>query len=162
MLRKANEFDIYLLIIRKKKKSYKNTWLILEKRTEAISGRHQKNLPIWLWPLQRVHRCQESRAVITATRCMQYPHAFAFYFLYLQTEACPTAGCSLQSPESPMPSRALEEENRDAWASSPLCQSWLVLAHGCLWGPGSQETLFLKIQHHLRRQSIISRDAVRL
>lgn len=144
-------------------------WLILEKCIEAISGRHQKNLPIWLWPLQRVHRCQESRAVITATRCMQYPHAFAFYFPYLQTEACLTAGCSLQSPESSIPFRQwtfrdLEEESgaEAAWTFSPLLQAWLVLVHGCLWGPGSQETFFLEIQHRLRRQPVISRDAVRL
>lgn len=68
MLCEANEFDIYLLLFRKKSRT--NWWLILGKCIETIPGRHQETLPIWPWLLQCIRRCQESKSVITATRCM--------------------------------------------------------------------------------------------
>lgn len=166
MLRKANKFGICSQL---EKKSCKNVWLVLEKCTEANSGRHEKNVPIWLWPLHCVHRCQEHEAVITATPCMQHPHAFTFYFPYSQTEHLPAAGMSPKSHRAPTTQHSADIQSpwgrQQSWCClSPISSGPGLAGAGtrCLQGPGPGETLFLKIQHRVRRQCVISSYAARL
>lgn len=75
--------------------------MILGKCTGTIPGRHQKTQPIWPWLLQCIQCCQESRSVITATQCMKHSLSFTFYFLHLQTKACPASFSLPPEPTKP-------------------------------------------------------------
>lgn len=130
---------------------------------------------LWLRPLQCIHHCQEHKAVITASLCMLHPHTYTFYFLYSQTEAVftnlPAAGIS------PKSQRATTTHHSES-IQSPCSRQWSWCCLGPISvGPGrcwytmpprawlQGETLFLKIQHCVRRQHVTSRlpqDAARL
>lgn len=116
---------------------------------------------LWLRPLQCIHHCQEHKAVITASLCMLHPHTYTFYFLYSQTEAVftnlPAAGIS------PKSQRAKTTHHSES-IQSPCSRQWSWCCLGPISvGPGrcwymmpprawlQGETLFLKIQHHVRK-----------
>ena len=146
---------------------------------EIIPGRHHETLLIWPWLLQCIQCCQESKSVITATRCMKHPSSFTFYFLYSQTKACSAAGCFLQSSQSPSHTLCTQQSTQSLGGPGPRCPALApaslpsaqpvltslpqppprsVKATGTAQSWLLTETMFLKIQRLEGRRPVISSD----
>lgn len=177
MLCEANEVDICSYL--EKRKSCTNWWLILGKCIETIPGRHQETLPIWPWLFQCIQCCQESKSIITASRCMKHPRSFAFYFPYSQTKACPAAGRFLQSPQSLSHVLCTLQGTQSLGGQAPRCPALApasspsaepvltslpqppphpAKATGTAQSWLLTETVFVKIQCCVRRRPVISND----